>query len=56
MADEKKPAPKAKKTFKPFKQGMMCQKCGARMAEHKDRHTCGKCGYTVFSKQEKKVA
>jgi len=45
---------KAKKTFKPFKEGRKCPKCGSRMAEHKDRHTCGKCGYTEFSKQEKK--
>lgn len=29
-----------------------CQKCGPGMflAEHKDRKTCGNCGYTVFNK------
>ncbi len=28
----------------------MCPKCGAGvyMASHKDRETCGKCGYTKF--------
>ncbi len=25
-----------------------CPKCGSRMAEHKDRFTCGKCHYTEF--------
>ena len=31
-----------------------CPKCGAGvfMAKHKDRLTCGKCGYTEFSKKE----
>ncbi len=30
-----------------------CIKCGPGvfMAEHKDRHTCGKCNYTEFKKQ-----
>ncbi len=30
-----------------------CPKCGAGvfMAEHKDRSTCGKCGYTEFKKK-----
>ena len=37
-----------------------CPKCGAGvfMAQHKDRVTCGKCGYTEFSSkkpEEKKV-
>lgn len=29
-----------------------CPKCGVGvfMAQHKDRHTCGKCGYTEFFK------
>jgi small subunit ribosomal protein S27Ae len=32
----------------------MCVKCGAGvyMAEHKDRHCCGSCGYTLFKKKE----
>ncbi|MFP4112568.1 MAG: 30S ribosomal protein S27ae [Candidatus Woesearchaeota archaeon] len=31
-----------------------CIKCGPGffMAEHKDRWTCGKCGYTEFKKKE----
>jgi small subunit ribosomal protein S27Ae len=31
-----------------------CPKCGAGifMATHKDRVSCGKCGYTEFSKKE----
>ncbi|HJJ56387.1 MAG TPA: 30S ribosomal protein S27ae [Methanocorpusculum sp.] len=30
----------------------ICPKCGPGffMGEHKDRSTCGKCGYTVFKK------
>ncbi len=52
MAEEKKkpaPAPKKKeaKKPKPYKAGKFCPKCGAgvRLAEHKDRLSCGKCGY-----------
>jgi len=32
----------------------MCPKCGPGifMAVHKDRVSCGKCGYTEFSKKE----
>ncbi len=28
-----------------------CSRCGKGvfMSEHKDRHTCGKCGYTEFN-------
>jgi small subunit ribosomal protein S27Ae len=31
-----------------------CLKCGKGvfMAEHKDRFTCGKCGYTEFARKE----
>jgi small subunit ribosomal protein S27Ae len=31
-----------------------CPKCGPGifMAEHKDRNTCGTCGYTEFKKKE----
>jgi small subunit ribosomal protein S27Ae len=46
MADEKK---KEKKTFKAYKPGRQCPKCGSRMAEHKDRFSCGKCGYAEFN-------
>ncbi len=51
--DKKKPAPAAKKKEPakkkagPYKSGKNCPKCGAgvRLAEHKDRRSCGKCGY-----------
>lgn len=54
MADAKpvKQAPKQEakkkvKITKPFKPGKSCPKCGpgVRLAEHKDRRSCGKCGY-----------
>lgn len=46
----KKPAAQAAKKEKkagPYKPGKSCPKCGAgvRLAEHKDRRSCGKCGY-----------
>jgi small subunit ribosomal protein S27Ae len=43
----------AKKSFKPYKPGKMCPKCNSRMAEHKDRFSCGKCGYSEFKTQHK---
>ena len=44
MADPKE---KPKKTFKAYASGRSCPKCGSgvRLAEHKDRRACGKCGY-----------
>lgn len=35
-----------------------CPKCGQGffMAQHKERTTCGTCGYTEFSKKEPKEA
>ena len=32
-----------------------CPRCGpgTYMAEHSDRFSCGKCGWTVFKKQDK---
>ncbi len=47
MADEKKAPAKKKKTFKAYKNGKACPKCGPgiRLADHKDRRACGKCGY-----------
>ena len=47
MADEKKAPAKKKKTFKAYKSGKSCPKCGPgiRLADHKDRRACGKCGY-----------
>lgn len=43
MAEKEKKA----KQFKAFKPGRYCPKCGpgVRLAEHKDRISCGKCGY-----------
>ncbi len=32
-----------------YKQGSKyCPKCGARMADHANRFTCGRCKYTEF--------
>jgi small subunit ribosomal protein S27Ae len=50
MADEKKGAPAKKKAKKagPYRKPVKwCPKCGAgfRLADHKDRRSCGKCGY-----------
>lgn len=53
MADDKKKAPPAKpvkkeKVTKPYKAAKKhCPKCGTgtRLADHKDRSSCGKCGY-----------
>ena len=43
MADAKKPV----KKFKPYKPKRACPKCGSgvRLADHKDRVSCGKCHY-----------
>ncbi|MEM2974262.1 MAG: 30S ribosomal protein S27ae [Candidatus Micrarchaeia archaeon] len=42
MADKKRKGPKL------YKRGKSCPKCGAgvKLAEHSDRRSCGKCGYT----------
>lgn len=58
MAKEKKKA-KSKRDFFTVKDGKIertkrhCPKCGPGtfMGEHKDRVSCGKCGYTEFSKR-----
>jgi small subunit ribosomal protein S27Ae len=41
MDAKKKAAPKK------YKPGKACPRCGAgvRLADHKDRRSCGKCGY-----------
>ncbi|VVC01805.1 30S ribosomal protein S27ae [uncultured archaeon] len=46
MADPKAAA-KPKKTFKAYSSHKACPKCGSgvRLASHKDRFSCGKCGY-----------
>jgi len=43
----KKPKKEKKKNLKAYKKGKTCPKCGSgvRLAEHKDRWSCGKCGY-----------
>lgn len=35
-----------------------CPRCGKGvfMAAHKDRYTCGKCGFTEFTEHSKKVS
>ncbi|MCX8174736.1 MAG: ribosomal S27a family protein [Candidatus Micrarchaeota archaeon] len=40
-------AKKAQKKIKPYAPAKACPKCGSgvRLAEHKDRRSCGKCGY-----------
>ncbi len=50
MADKKaEKKPKAKKEKKPYKYkaGRSCPKCGdgVKLAEHKNRVSCGRCGY-----------
>ncbi|MFH0954973.1 MAG: 30S ribosomal protein S27ae [Candidatus Micrarchaeota archaeon] len=55
MADLKKKSNKQKKSEyyavsgdKAVRKKLACPKCGAGvfMAEHKDRHNCGNCGFT----------
>lgn len=50
MADEKKaPAPKKEKKVTPYKEAVKrCPKCSSRLAEHENRFSCGKCGYSEF--------
>ncbi len=43
MAGEKK-----EKKVTAYKPGKQCPKCGSRLADHKNRRSCGKCGYTEF--------
>ncbi len=51
---EKKPEPKKQeakkktKSFKAYKPGRSCPKCGpgVRLAQHSSRLACGKCGYS----------
>lgn len=46
MAD-KAPAKKKERVTKAYKAGKHCPKCGpgVKLAAHKDRLSCGKCGY-----------
>ncbi len=48
MADEKK-AKKKVAAYKPAEK--FCPKCGVRMANHKDRFSCGKCSFTEMKKK-----
>ena len=48
---EKKAAEKKAKKVEPYKSGRSCPKCGSRLADHSDRSTCGKCGYTEWKKK-----
>jgi small subunit ribosomal protein S27Ae len=50
MAENKE---KKKKSFKPYAPGKACPKCGCRLAAHRDRSACGKCGYTEFNNPKK---
>ncbi len=51
MADKAAAKEKPKKNFEPYKPGRSCPKCGSRLADHSDRVTCGKCGYTEIKKK-----
>jgi len=44
---------KAKAGLKLRRTRKVCPRCGAGvfLAEHKDRYSCGKCGYTEFRKK-----
>ena len=50
MADKEKM--EKKKSFMTYKPGRQCPKCQARMADHADRFSCGKCGYTEFKQRK----
>ena len=63
MAGKKRPKSKSKhknvKIYKKYKdgkaQGRFCPRCGPGvfLAKHKNRETCGKCGYGEMGKKEK---
>ena len=58
MAEKKKAAKSSKKDLYEIKDGKIsrkrrhCPKCGdgVFLAEHKNRSSCGSCGYTEFKK------
>lgn len=62
MAKKEKKPKKASQKWKLYekdgeglkKKNKECPKCGAGifMAKHKNRETCGKCGYTEFKQKE----
>jgi small subunit ribosomal protein S27Ae len=47
MAEEKKGEKKKERKARPYQKGKQCPKCGPgyKLAEHKERRSCGKCGY-----------
>jgi len=49
------PAKKEKKggKYKYTAATKFCAKCGARMAAHKDRFSCGRCSYTEWKPKDK---
>lgn len=57
MAKKQKKPKKTSKRYANYdgskRKNKFCPKCGAGifMAEHKNRITCGKCGYTEFKKK-----
>lgn len=65
MGKKKKEKKKPMQVWKLYDSGKSrnnsCPKCGPGvfLAAHKDRETCGKCGYTIFkdkvSKEKKEV-
>ncbi len=50
---EEKGKGKAKAGLRLHRTRKVCPRCGAGvfLAEHKDRYSCGKCGYTEFMKK-----
>src|SRR3989344_5129984 len=48
----------SKKWLKSKAKARTCPKCGAGvyLAIHKDRETCGKCGYTEFKTPKEKIS
>jgi small subunit ribosomal protein S27Ae len=61
MAKKKKNKKKAMQVWKLYqvsgnkaeRKNKFCSKCGSGifLAKHKDRETCGKCGFTTFEKK-----
>jgi len=62
MAKKKRKEKKAMQVWKLYqisgdkaeRKNKTCPKCGSgvNLAKHKDRETCGKCGYTEFSSKK----
>jgi len=61
MAEKKEKAAKSRKSSvykwgegKLTRSRQHCPKCGAGvfLGQHKDRSSCGRCGYTEFSKKQ----